>query len=279
MKSLKNLFLLTFILILSVSAYGQQAALTNIQKNVNKQAAGLEQLLNFTLDTLTLKSDKNILRVTFLSHDEKDSVIVDIDAPEVKIPLYHFKKGRYTIAVYKEDKMIVLSIKRVEDIARPKNAIADLEESILRSSLSKDEQIARNIKPLNKKPKVTKNPGTRVATAKSRVKKQKPTSKKPRRIRKQRETRVVSKVNKKNLSEIAAEKEKARKAARLKNKKYNIVAEDTTKSKLERQTILAEVKKVPYNLSGHGCDTNEVRQTREEYRQQNSRPNGTPYDD
>jgi len=279
MKSLKNLFLLTFILILSVSAYGQQAALTNIQKNVNKQAAGLEQLLNFTLDTLTLKSDKNILRVTFLSHDEKDSVIVDIDAPEVKIPLYHFKKGRYTIAVYKEDKMIVLSIKRVEDIARPKNAIADLEESILRSSLSKDEQIARNIKPLNKKPKVTKNPGTRVATAKSRVKKQKPTSKKPGRIRKQRETRVVSKVNKKNLSEIAAEKEKARKAARLKNKKYNIVAEDTTKSKLERQTILAEVKKVPYNLSGHGCDTNEVRQTREEYRQQNSRPNGTPYDD
>jgi len=111
------------------------------------------------------------------------------------------------------------------------------------------------------------------------VKKQKPTSKKPGRTRKQRETRVVSKVNKKSVSEIAPEKEEARKAARLKNKKYNIVAEDTTKSKLERQTILAEVKKVPYNLSGNGCDTNEVRQTREEYRQQNLRPNGSAYDD
>ena len=307
MKNLKNLNLLTFAFLLSLLSFGQQQALTNIQKNINKQAAGLEQSLNFTLDTLTLKSDKNILRVTFLSHDEKDSVIIDVDAPQIRIPLYHFKKGRYTIAVYREDKIIALGVKRVEDIARPINAIADLEESILRSSLSEEEQIARNIKPLNKKPRITKEKETRVVIAKPRVKKEKetrvvvtkPRVKKETRVavakpkvnrkkiekvtpkksmstRKQREPRVVSNVNKKNAFEIAAEREEAKKAASIKKDKDRAVAQ-VTRKRPERPTTLIEIKKVTYNLSDVD-GKNVEKQSRENYRANNLRPNGTRYE-
>ncbi|AUC80808.1 hypothetical protein [Lacinutrix sp. Bg11-31] len=333
MKNLKVLTLLSFALLSSLFTYGQQQALTNIQKNINKDAAGLEQLLNFTLDTLTLKSDKNILRVTFLSHDEKDSIIIDVDAPEIKIPLYHLKKGRYTIAVYREDKIIALGVKRVEDIPRPKNAIDDLEESILRSSLSEEEQIARNIKPLKKKPQVTKEEDTRVAVVKSREKKAdtrvevvksrkkkkdtrvavvEPSEKKedardvksrekkevdtavavakprvakeeiiakiPARTRKEKETRVVSNVNKKNVFEIAAEREEAKRIARLKNEKDNPVAEVVQKSPEKQPTTLIEVKKVTYNLSQPDNDKTIEKQTREDYRANNLRPNGTRYE-
>ena len=305
MKNLKKLILLTFALFLSLLSFGQQQALTNIQRNINKDAAGLEQSLNFTLDTLTLKSDKNILRVTFLSHDEKDSVIIDVDAPEIKIPLYHFKKGRYTIAVYREDKIIALGVKRVEDIARPKDAIEDLEESILRSSLSEEEQIARNIKPLKKKPRVTKEVDTRLAESKSRPNKEesarvatkpkvetkvdtrvavvkpkesreKETPSKPVRTRKQRAPKVVASVNKKNVFEIAAEREEAKNALRLKNEKDRAVAE-VSKKRPERQTTLIEVKKVTYNLSIENTQ-NVEKQSREDYRANNLRPNGTRYE-
>lgn len=321
MKNLKTITLLFLALLLSVSIYGQQRALTNIERNINKDAAGLEQSLNFTLDTLTLKSDKNILRVTFLSHDEKDSVIIDVDAPEIKIPLYHFKQGRYTIAVYREDKIIALGVKRVEDIARPKNAIEDLEESILRSSLSEEEQIARNIKPLKKKPKVVEDVDTRMAVAKTRVKKDKPVVAakakvdkeedtsiaivkpviekeedtrvavaKPRAekekatptkrvdTRKQREPKVVSNVNKKNIFEIAAEREEAKKAMRFKNEKDRAVASVDKSEPVKKPTTLIEVKKVTYNLSQIDNDKTVDKQTREEYRANNLRPNGTRYE-
>ncbi|WP_290696455.1 hypothetical protein [Lacinutrix sp.] len=275
---MKNLTLLILALFLSLSSYSQKKAVTDIQKNVNEQAAGLEQSLNFALDTLTLKSDKNILRVTFLSHDEKDSVIIDVDAPEIKIPLYHFKKGRYTIAVYREDKIIALGVKRVDDIARPENAIADLEESILRSSLSEKEQVARNIKPLKKKPRVTKEKDTRVAVAKPRVTRKKATpNKQPVKTRKQREPRVVSNVNKKNVFEIAAEREEAKKAARLKNEKDRAVAKNTrVVNKPTRASTMIVVKKVTYNLSNEN-NKNIEKETRAEYREKNLRPNGTRY--
>ena len=332
MKNLKTLILLVCALFLSWSTYGQQQALTNIQKNINKEAAGLEQSLNFTLDTLTLKSDKNILRVTFLSHDEKDSVIIDVDAPEIRIPLYHFKQGRYTIAVYREDKIIALGVKRVEDIPRPVNAIVDLEESILRSSLSEEEQIARNIKPLKQKPKVTKDEDTRVAQTKPRVTREKTTTKsnskvstkedtrvavakpsvtkekkspkkktkvikeedtriavakprvtlekakpkKPLNTRKQREPKVMSNVNKKNVFEIAAEREEAKIAAQLKKDNDQPVVV-VTKKKPIRPTTIIEVKKVTYNLSVIDNE-NVEKQTREDYRANNLRPNGTKYE-
>ncbi|WP_452223760.1 hypothetical protein [Lacinutrix chionoecetis] len=277
MKRLKILCLLSLAFTLSWSSYSQQQALTNIQKNINEQAAGLEQLLNFTLDTLTLRSDKNILRVTFLSHDEKDSVIIDVDAPEIKIPLYHFKKGRYTIAVYREDKIIALGVKRVEDIPRPEDAIADLEESILRSSLSDKELLNRNIKPLKKTPRVD---DTRLAEAKPKVDRTKNTRTAPERPSRERNKREVTNVNKKSAFELAAEREAAQKAARqLRQEKENDVAsvKPEKPKRPEKPTTLIEVKKVTYNLSIINNDESIEKQSREDYRANNLRPNGTPY--
>ena len=181
--------------------------------------------------------------------------------------------------MYREDKIIALGVKRVEDIARPKNAIEDLEESILRSSLSEEEQIARNIKPLKKKTKVVKEKDTRVAIAKPKVKRakaKKTVSKKPVKIRKQRESRVVSNGNKKNAFEIAAEREEAKKALRLKNEKDRVVAVVAKKEPAKRPTTLIEVKKVTYNLSDVD-NKNVEKQTREDYRANNLRPNGKRY--
>lgn len=286
MKNLKITSLLALALFLSLFTHGQERALSNIERNIHKDAAGLEQSLNFTLDTLTLKSDKNILRVTFLSHDEKDSVIIDVDAPVIKIPLYHFKKGRYTIAVYREDKIIALGVKRVEDIARPENAIADLEESILRSSLSKKEQINRNIKPLKTKDdtrvaavKSKPKRDTRVAAVKPQPEKNKAkniaTPKKPFRVSKQRKSRVVSNTNKKSAFEIAAEREEAERVASI-NAQKDKAAVVFTKRKPEKTTTLIAVTKVAYNISVVN-DKSVEKQSRADYRENNLRPNGTRY--
>jgi len=291
MKNLKVTYLLTLALFISAIGYAQQQAVTNIQRNINRQAAGLEQSLNFTLDTLTLRSNKNILRVTFLSHDEKDSTIIDVDAPEIKIPLYHFKKGRYTIAVYREDKIIALGVKRVEDISIPKDAIADLEESILRSSLSDKELLNRNIKPLKKTR--TRENDTRLAVVKPKRNSVKTTRKSP--IRKtrasktdkrvavatpktnrsknsssavyvKRNSRAASSSNKKSGFELAAEREAAR----------SIAAARAKKQRPEKQTTIIEVKKVTYNLTTIR-DKSIESQSREDYRANNLRPNGTRY--
>lgn len=172
MRKIKTYYLFALTFMLSFTCFGQDLAVTNIKKNINDEAKGLEQRLNATLDTLILKSDKEILRVTFLSHEEKDSEIIDVGSHEVKIPLYHLKQGRYTIAVYREDKIIALGVKRVDPIPVPDNAIADLEESILRSSLTEEQQLDRNIKPLKKKINISSdnNKNTRLASAKPKQK-------------------------------------------------------------------------------------------------------------
>lgn len=296
MKNLKSLYLLLFALMLSSLSYGQQQrALTTIQENVNKSALGLEQRLNYSLDTLTLRSTSDILRVTFLDHTAKDSHIIDVGAKEIKIPLYHFKKGRYTIAVYTQSKIIALGANRLSDIPVPDGAVADLEESILRSSLTDDQLAARNIKPREKKkPKVAPKPEPKVAVAKP----------KPKQVAKEKKPKAVVPVKDKRVA-VAKPKPKAKKkkrgskgksafAAALEKKKSAPVAvakpkpekkfskikdskdPDADKQDASLGTLLT-VKKVTYNLT-NASNGSQERQTREEYRANNLRPNGLPYD-
>ncbi|WP_299890785.1 hypothetical protein [uncultured Lacinutrix sp.] len=291
MERFKTLYLLIFALLISLTSYSQEE-LTSIQKNVNREANGLEQHLNATRDTLTLKSDLVILRVTFLSHSEKDSEIIDVGNNEIKIPLYHFKKGRYTIAVYREDKIIALGVKRINDIPVPEDAIADLEESILRSSLSAEEQLNRNIKPLVKK---TRN--TRLASTKPKVKTKKRVEKtkrvaaaKPKRVlkpktkRKQKKKRYTSS-NKKTGFALAAEREAATakkkaitKVIEKENKEEEVNAAIASNNEQEVGTLIT-VTKVTYNLSQRRNNKSIQKQSREDYRANNLRPNGTPYQD
>lgn len=275
MKNLKIVYLLFFFFIINAVVYSQQTPVSSIQRNVHNAAIGLKQELNATLDTLTLKSDTDILRVTLLNHTEKDSEIIDIGSSEVKIPLYHLKKGRYTIAVYTNDKIIALGANRISEIAVPENAITDLEESILRSSLSEKEQIARNIKPLKKKPKIHNVRDTRVASVK--IKKEKAT----RKVTRKRKKKKRPYANQKSAFAIAAEKKEREKSTnsriitKPKERKAEVVT-NTKKDDDEELGTLITVTKVTYNLSQKSSESVQ-KQSREDYRANNLRPNGKPY--
>lgn len=281
MKNLKVLILFSLAFLLSLFTYGQQQVFTKIQKNINKDAASLEQLLNVTLDTLTLKSDLNILRVTFFSHNEINPKTIDVDAPDVKIPLYHFKKGRYTIVVYRADKMIALGLTRIETIIKPKNAINDLELSVLKSSLSEVEQVARGIQLFNKEPEVSKVEDTRVTVSKSSKTKEKPN--KPISTQKKSELKVISNVNIKSSITNAVkieEPKQPKRVVQLKNesKNNNVVVRVSKQNLSQKNTTLIKTKKLTYNLSQVNNDRSKKKQTRKEYRANNLRPNGTRYD-
>ena len=319
MKRLKIVYLFIFALFLSLSAYSQQRALTSIDKNVNDRAADLEQKLNFTLDTLTLRHPDNIYRVTILSHDEKDSIIIDVDNEEVRIPLYHLKKGRYTISIQTPTQMLIVGATRLSNIPVPKGAIADLEESILRSSLSEEEQLNRNIKPLRKKILISNDDDTRLAEAKPKAEtmnkinkvdrtksKKKAVVTKPKRVTKtknekavkaktdrvaavkpkktktksKRKTKKRPHLNQKSAFAIAVERKEAEKKKEFTAVKRADKGEDIVVTKAEEsQGTLLVVKKVTYNLSKMDNDKTVKRQSREEYRANNLRPNGKRYSD
>ena len=121
------LFAALFALTFSVTA---QEKFTLIHKNKNSSALGLKHDLNKVGDTILMISDKSILRVSFLSHAQKETVMVDLDNKRAIIPLHHLAKGRYTIAVYREDMIIAFDIVRQKEILAVDNSITDLEESI-----------------------------------------------------------------------------------------------------------------------------------------------------
>lgn len=102
-----------------------------------------------------MKSDKQIYRISFLSHKQKESVEIDLGSLEANIPLYHFEEGRYTVAVYREDMIIAFDIVREKPISLPKDAVPDLEKSILLSSLPEEDLYKRNLKPRPKRDKDT----------------------------------------------------------------------------------------------------------------------------
>jgi len=318
MKNLKKIYLLAFALLLSLASYSQQRAVTNIEKNINDSAADLEQSINFTLDTLTLRHPDKILRVTILSHDEKDSIIIDVASEEVRIPLYHLKRGRDTFSVQTAEQMILVGANRLSNIPVPEGAITDLEESILRSSLSEEEQRNRNIKPLKKKLPITNDNDTRVASAKPKrdikvkkkdritatkkkvtkpkkddrvaaVKKKVPKPKKKDRVavvktkkasKPKRAAKKRPNAGKKSGFALALEKEKKKAAEKkftsVKRKKEGekIVVTEEEKSK---GTLLV-VTKVTYNLTDKSGNKTIKKQSRADYRANNLRPNGTPYE-
>lgn len=332
------LFAALFVLTFSVTA---QEKFTLIHKNKNSSALGLKHDLNKVGDTILMTSDKSILRVSFLSHAQKETVMVDLDNKSAKIPLHHLAKGRYTIAVYREDMIIAFDIVRQKEILAVDNSVTDLEESILRSSLSQEEQEKRFIKPLSK----STNKDTRLASNNINTKNQlsdKEISERDR-IKKEREAllekeRAIAKANLLKLQEERAAKQKKEEIAIAEAKKEEELAkqialkhqeelklaeenrkklkeeaekkriaearqkeEEAKRAEIEasKRVMLAQLeknkkdkansekelasntvksKKVKYNLTLVNDKSVDV-QTREEYRKENLRPNGKPYND
>lgn len=343
MKNLLNSIVVTLIFVLFNSLQAQDQY-TIIHKNLNSTASGLHHNLNKSGDTIVMTSDKSILRVSFLSHEQKETVMIDLDNKVAKIPLYHLPIGRYTIAVYREDMIIAYDIVRKLPIQTVANATTDLEESIWDSSLDDTEKVKRNFKPKHKKNNSRlANTSTDKEANKSiseknnllekeralakanweKAREEEEANKKASRIAlaKQKEEarqKALKEVEAQRLAEAqknALKKEEERKIAEAKRKaieaaKKRILADIAEKKELEKQKFVLEnskkeqskntrddkavaqvdrskavsvtpevkAKEVKYNLSVINDDSVN-RQSREDYRKQNLRPNGKPYED
>ena len=322
----KITFLLVFTLMLSTTVFSQSR--TTIVENVNATKAGLVHVLNKTGDTIILKSSTPIYRFSFLFHTQKESVLMDLDSKEAKIPLHHFEVGRYTVVAYREDAVYPISLNRIESIIKPKDAIADLEEDVLRASLSDDEQRKRNIKPRHNASSDTRlasaaNKSNEAAEAKEReqkalikkaaedaARKNQALAEAKQKEQEQRELikkeaeakskqeHALAEANRakaerekaeRQLAQIEANKQaiKERALAEKRREELRAIAEAERK---EAEARLADVKsvttdntkhekkEVKYNISVIQ-DGSVEKQTREEYRRENLRPNGLPYED
>lgn len=253
MRTLKNGCFLFILMAFSAFTYAQPPA-TKLNKNRNDKANGLTQRLNKIADTLFLESDKDILRVNFLSHATKEKLQVDVGSPNVNIPLYHFEKGRYTIAVYREDKIIAFDINRIRDILMEDGASTSLEDSMLEASLSDEEKVKRGMKlPPKKKQEVAI--------------KEKPKAKPKKKI-------AEKKPSQREIKRKLLEEKRAALAEAKKNEKTE---RDKRLEEAKNRKKTGSSKKMTYNLTKKRNDSL-IRQSREEYRRNNLRPNGKPYD-
>ncbi|HIC31311.1 MAG TPA: hypothetical protein EYO76_05275 [Flavobacteriaceae bacterium] len=149
MKHLPKIVLFTFLFMLATFVQAQEQS-TILHKNFNIIASGLAHDLNQKADTLFVKSDKPVLRVSFLSHEQNKDVRIDINSKKVNVPLHYLSEGRYTIAVYREDIIVAFGIERKLKIEASENTIEDFEEGVLQASLSKEEKERRYLKPITK---------------------------------------------------------------------------------------------------------------------------------
>tara|TARA_B100001059_G_scaffold233874_1_gene274953 strand:- start:1372 stop:2316 length:945 start_codon:yes stop_codon:yes gene_type:complete len=314
------------MLMLSTSVFSQVK--TTIVENVNATKAGLVHVLNRTGDTIILKSSSSIYRFSFLYHSQKESVLMDLDSKEAKIPLHHFEVGQYTVVAYREDAVYPISLNRVGAITKPIDAIADLEEDVLRASLSNDEQRKRNIKPrhnassdtrlasvankskeaaeakereqralIKRAAEDTARKNQALAEAKQKEQEQRELIKKEAEARSKQE-HALAEANRakaerekadRQLAQIEANKQaiKERALAEKRREELRAIAEAERKEADARianvQTVTTEdnkleKKEVKYNISVIQ-DGSVEKQTREEYRKENLRPNGLPYED
>ena len=220
----KITFLLVFTLMLSTTVFSQSR--TTIVENVNATKAGLVHVLNKTGDTIILKSSTPIYRFSFLFHTQKESVLMDLDSKEAKIPLHHFEVGRYTVVAYREDAVYPISLNRIESIIKPKDAIADLEEDVLRASLSDDEQRKRNIKPRH-----NASSDTRLASAANKSKEAAEA--------KEREQKALIK----KAAEDAARKNQALAEAKQKEQEQRELIKKEAEAKSKQEHALAEANR------------------------------------
>ena len=248
MKKHTSIFIFFLVLLIGVFGYSQNNINTVLDKNTNDNNLGLEQKLSRNLDTLILKSDQQILRVRFLSHAQKETITVDVVSKIVNVPLHHFDKGRYTIAVYNGSKIVVLGFNRLLTIDKPEDIELDLEKSILIASLPLAELKSKGLDRPIKKANSVRHNGTNNSTPRVAV-----------------------------ASNALQEKSTpALKNDHLENKKLEPLKSTTE----DINTFSAENKsasKIQYSITAKKEVGREM-ETREEFRQRSVRPNGKKYD-
>ena len=283
MKKISPIFVALFALTFSMNVFAQSApAYSKIIKNVNPTAKDLYHGLNKSKDSVLFRHDEHeILRVSFLSHKSKDNKKLDFGKKEVSVALGQFGVGRYTVATYlSSGEIIVFGIVRLlpiptkelekdsEDLRIAKLKTPEkieLTKKVTKTApeLKKKEVVAKVAPPKEKKStKVITNPSkTKKALASARTKKKVPPAPKGPTLA----DKLRAKAKRDALAAVEAKKEEIRQR-RFEEKIRNDAPKDL------------KVTKVSYNLSKADSEAVE-KQSRAEYRKNNLRPNGKPYDD
>ncbi len=283
MKKIYTIFVALLALTFSMNVFAQsEPSYSKIIKNVNPTAKDLYHGLSKSKDSVVFRHDEHeILRVSFLSHKSKDNKKLDFGKKQVSVALDQFGVGRYTVAAYlSSGEIIVFGIvrllpiptkeieKKSEDLRVAKLKTPEKIELVKKVTKTapvpeKKEVVAKVAPPRKKKStKVITNPSkTKKAVAAAKPKKKVPPAPKGPTLA----DKLRAKAKRDAIAAVEAKKEEIRQR-RFDEKIRNDAPKDL------------KITKVSYNLSKANSET-EQRQSRAEYRKNNLRPNGKPYDD
>lgn len=308
MKEGKITLLFLFIAMMTCNAsFSQNKVYSTIAKNVNSEANSLQHNLNRTGDTLHLSSDFNLYKVEFIGTYASKVFEIERGLKRTSIPLASVPVGEYTIAafqieksddIYQYQKTIIFRVSRllpIEDLKTEEELIAEVapelkspEEELVAEANPESERLEEErIAEITPEPEIIeeepiiKEEETVVAEIIKELPVQKEKTEKPKKeivkkgivkkeVTPKGNTRVATRTAKPKKERVVVEK--------LVNEKKLVSA------KPERQTKVVERKKPSldsttyksYNLTNRRNGSYAV-QTREQYRAENLRPNGEPY--
>ena len=267
-------FLLICLICLAFTtmSFGQNPVYSTIAKNVNPDAKSLRHDLNASGDTLILKSDYMLYKVEFIGNYDLKVFEVKGSKKETKIDLSSVPVGEYTIAafqiersddIYQYQKTIIFRVSRLLPIDRLKE---DFEEVIVdNDEVEEETQIASTI---NESEDLSSEELNDVADkeAKPAILRKKRTPK----PRPEKKTRVAS--NTEKTKTIRPKKERV-----VREKKIVERVKPVKKERfVTRKSRDTETEYKSYNLT-NGRGGRYAVQSRAEYRENNVRPNGEPY--
>lgn len=259
------------------STYSQNIVYSTIAKNINSDANSLQHNLNRAGDTLHLSSDFKLYKVEFIGTYESKVFPVEGEKKQISIPLKSVPVGEYTIAafqiektegIYQDQKTIVFRISRllpIEDPIIEEELIAEVVPEIIEEEpiIKKEEAVVAEViketpikKEIVKAEKVKKEIVKKEKVKKERVKENK--------------TRVATRIPK-------VEKEYTKPERPIVEKEL-VIAKPERKSRVveRKEPSLDSTEYKSYNLT-NGRNGRYAVQSREEYRAENLRPNGEPY--
>lgn len=280
MKQGKITILFMFMTVLTMtSSFGQNIVYSTIAKNINSNANSLQHNLNKAGDTLHLSSDYNLYKVEFIGTYEAKVFEVERNTKKTSIPLASVPVGEYTIAafqieksddIYQYQKTIVFRISRILPIEPPfveEDVIAEVAPEIKEEEpiIEEEETLVASVEVAEPAVKEKKKRPTKVkkeVVRKKRVKKEVVSKKK---------TKVALRTPKPKKEYIKTEKP-------LREKKVVVKEKPIRKTRVveRKEPSLDSTEYKSYNLT-NGRGGRYVVQSREEYRANNLRPNGEPY--
>jgi len=295
MKKLNIIFAALITTAFSLTVHSQGVSYSKMLKNVNSDAVDMYHDLNASKDSLNIShTDEKVLRVQFISHKAKDKKKYDFGKQRVSVPLAKLGVGRYTVAVYLTNgQVVVFGLVRLLPI--PTKELEKDPEDLRIAKLKTPKKIEISKRVTKAAPELKEE-----AVAEAAPKEEpKPVKKVVAKAtpKKKKSTKVITNPSKKKAVAAAKPKRKVRPAPkgptladklRAKAKRDALAAVEKKKQELKQRQLDKEIResapkdlnvtKVSYNLSKADSETM-VKQSRAEYRKNNLRPNGKPYDD